>query len=108
MGALHELKEFFHSMLRILCQIGIYIVVIRNGIRRAGLPFYDLFMGRGATFVGLPGSVSDDAGIPYVINAESPEILQGRGIDCGKFPASPQAGKHLVNQLFQTTSSGSS
>ena len=108
MGAFHQLKEFFHPGIGILCQIRIYVVVIRDGIGRTGLPFHDLGMGRPAAFVLLPRGVADEARVPDVIDAESPDVLQGRGVDTFKLSAPPQPGKHLVKDLFQTTSSGSS
>ena len=108
MGAFHQLKEFFHPGIGIRCQIRIYVVVIRDGIGRTGLPFHDLGMGRPAAFVLLPRGVADEARVPDVIDAESPDVLQGRGVDTFKLSAPPQAGKHLVKDLFQTTSSGSS
>jgi len=81
MGPLHQPLELFHPAVRIICQIGIYVIVIRDGIGRSGIPFDNLGMGRRASPVGFPGSVPDESGVPYIINAKSPEILQGLGID---------------------------
>ena len=108
MGAFHQLKEFFHPGIGIRCQIRIYIIVIRDGIGGTGLPFHNLGMGRPAALVLLPRGVADQACVPDIIDAESPDVLQGRGVDTFKLTAPPQPGKHLVQELFQTTSSGSS
>ena len=89
MGPFHQLKEFFHPGIGIRCQIRIYVIVIRDGIWRAGLPFHDLRMGRPAAFVTLPRGMADDARVPDVIGAESPDVRQGRGVDTFKLTPSP-------------------
>ena len=58
-GPLHQIPELFHPALGDVRQIRVDVIVIRDGIRRSGLPFHELGMGRGATFVGLPGGMSD-------------------------------------------------
>ena len=45
MGAIHKLNEFFKTLVFIVCKIGIYIVIISNGIRASGITFYYLFPG---------------------------------------------------------------
>lgn len=81
MRPLHQIPELFHPALGDIRQIRVDVIVIRDGIRRSGLPFHELGMGRGAAFIGLPGGMPDQARVPDTINAKSPEILQGLGID---------------------------
>ena len=58
MSALDERFEFLHPLRFVLRQVGVYVIIIRDGVWRAGFAFGD---GR---MVICCGSVTDHAGVP--------------------------------------------
>ena len=108
MSPIDKVNKLFKSTIGIICKIRIYIIIVSYGIGRSRIPLHNLGMGGNAAAVRAGGCMSDNTGIPYVIDTKSPEILQGPVVDIGKLSASPQTRKQLIYNLFQPTSSGSS
>ena len=74
MRPLHQGFQLFHPAGRVVRQIGIDIVVICDGIGRAGISL-DHFFPAGAT--GMP----DESGVPYSIDTKPLQIGKGPGVD---------------------------
>ena len=54
---------------------------LRRELKRSGLPFHDLRMRRGAAFVRLSRSMTDDTGIPDGVHAKPFQVIQGLPVD---------------------------
>ena len=66
MGALHQVLEFLHALRYVFGQVGVYIVIIFDGIGRAGFSLHDGGMAGTdivAAGIGLCGMLYD-AGVP--------------------------------------------
>ena len=72
-SALHQVFEFLHTFRYVLGQIGVYVIIILDGVRRSGLALDDGGMVGAdivAAVVSLCG-VLDDARVPDVGDAQS-------------------------------------
>ena len=78
MGALYEGFELLHAFGFVFCQIGIDIVIVRDGIGRAGAPFGD----RGR--VEPVGGVADNACVPNVRGTQIRDGLECTLVDIYK------------------------
>ena len=66
--------ELLHPAIRIVGEIGVDVVIISDGVRRAGSAFDAL---RGCIFKARePCGVADDARVPDVAHAEAVEVLE--------------------------------
>ena len=78
MGALHQLFKLFHTLFHVHRQVGVNVIIVRNGVRRSSLTLHDSRMLTRNTIgaiVGLCG-VTDDARIPYMTDAHLLNVLQ--------------------------------
>ena len=88
-GALHELVKLLHAARYIGGEVGVYIVVVLDGVGGAGLALDGgLVVGADAlrAIVGLRG-VLNDTGVPYVGDAQLLDGCQGFGGEIGKLAA---------------------
>ena len=117
-GALDELGELLHAVGDVGGEVGVYIVVVLDGVGGAGLALDGgLVVGADAlsAIVGLRG-VLDDSGVPYVGDAHLLDGGEGFGGEIGKLAASvlldaavryalgvvvaEKAGKNLIKDDF--------
>ena len=71
MGTIDQVLVFFHPIFYVYRQIGVYIVIILNGIRRTGFAFHNIgvvLLDAVGRIIGH-GGVFYHSGIPYVVNA---------------------------------------
>ena len=71
MSACYQLFELLHTPVYVDRNVRIYVVIVLDGIRRAGMSFYDVRVVAAYTVAGIVGvmGVFDDSGVPYVRNA---------------------------------------
>ena len=80
-GAFDKGFELLHTLGFVLCQVGIDIVIIGDGIRRTGFAFGD------SRVVVLGCGVSDDSGVPNMRSAQIRNGLERTLVDIYKSPA---------------------
>ena len=78
---LNQLFKLLHTMIDIRSQIGVYIIIVCDGIGRTCLTFDDsrmILRNTVGCIVGLSG-MTDDTRIPNMAHAHVPDVFQGRG-----------------------------
>ncbi len=113
MNPRHHGIEFLHAAGRIIGQVGVYVIIIGDGVGRPCLTFDKLRGGRRKAADARAGSMPQHAGYPQMRDAQTAQIPERRFIHVGKMPAgsiavaigsrvgrAPEAGEQLVNQLF--------
>ena len=88
-GTLYQIFEFLHTSGNVLGQVGVYVVVILDGIGRTGLTLdYGRMVGADvvASVVSLCG-VLDDARVPDVRGTQPLDFAQGLTREVGHFTA---------------------
>ena len=85
MGACHKPLELIHALSDILCQVGINVVVVGDGVRRSCPTLHHSGMlARNAKprVVGHRG-MTYDAGIPHMRHTQLTKVLEHRGREVG-------------------------
>ena len=94
----NQRAEFLHPGRRIIGQIGVHVIVVRDGVGRAGIPFHH-FLGMLSPAGGMP----DNAGTPDPVHSQRIlQVMEGIRVNPGKVAVPPETGQQLINQLFHS------
>ncbi len=87
MGAVDESLEFGHAGGYVLGKVGVYVVVVGDGVRTAGVAFDHVGIVAGNTVGSVIGVVGvfDHAGIPYVGRSERSDVAKNAFSDGVEF-----------------------
>ena len=89
MGALHQSLEFLHALIDIGGQIGINVVVVGDGVRRACPTLHNCWVLTGDSIGRIigHGSMTDHTCVPDMAHAHLPDVFQGGGREVIQFTA---------------------
>ena len=116
--ALHQLLKLLHTLLDVDRQVGVYVVVVGNGVRRACPTLHHRRMLAGNSVPGVIGHrcVTDDARVPNMAHAHLTDMFQYSGREvvhlsttvllnrttgfAGRVTVGVQTGENLIEYYF--------